>query len=82
METKFRRFARLNQSFDRPLAMFFGGDINAHCQSWYANGDTNEEGLIIDDLACSLGLKQLISEPINFEGNRNPPPPPLYWRLA
>ena len=52
--------------------MFFAGDCNAQCQNWYANGDTNEKGLIIDDLTSSLDLNQLISEPTYLEENRNP----------
>ena len=49
--------------------MFFAG---AHFENWYTNGDTNEEGLNIDDLTSSLDLIQLISKPTNFEENRSP----------
>ena len=52
--------------------MFFTGDFNAHCQNWYMLGDTNSEGVLIDDLTSSLDLNQLVSEPTHFEENNNP----------
>ena len=57
---------------ENPFSMFFAGDFNAHSQSWWTGGDTNEEGRKIDDLFIKLGLFQLISEPTNFEPHRNP----------
>ena len=57
---------------EKPHAMLFPEDFNSHCQNCYANGETNEEGLIIDDVTYSLHLNQSISEPTNSEENRNP----------
>ena len=57
---------------ENPYAMFFTGDFNAHCQNWYLSGDTNSEGLLIDDLTSSLNLDQLVSVPTHFEENNNP----------
>ena len=36
------------------------------------DGDTTPEGVEIDNLITSLGLSQIISEPTNFEPNKNP----------
>ena len=52
--------------------MFFTGDLNAHSQMWWSEGNTTPEGVVIDDLFTSLGLHQLICEPTNFEPNKNP----------
>ena len=57
---------------ENPFAMFYAGDFNAHSQSWWPEGDSNEEGTKIDDLLIKLGLSQLISEPTNFEPHKNP----------
>ena len=35
-------------------------------------GDTTHEGIEIDELFTKLGLFQIISEPTNFEPNKNP----------
>ena len=51
---------------------FFTGDFNGHSQIWWNKGDTNAEGEAIEDLTSFLGLTQLISEPTNFEPNKNP----------
>ena len=48
--------------------MFFTGDFNAHPQFWWPDGDSNPEG----NHFSSLGLSQIISEPTNFEPNKNP----------
>ena len=52
--------------------MFFTGDFNGHSQYWWSDGSSTPEGREIDDLTCRLGLSQLISEPTNFEPNKNP----------
>ena len=57
---------------EKPYASFYVGDFNAHCQNWWPEGNTNAEGVMIDQLASSLGLEQLISDPTNFEPGRNP----------
>ena len=57
---------------EKPHAMFFSGDFNAHSQSWWLDGKNSLEGRRIDDLFSSLGLYQLINEPTNFEPNKNP----------
>ena len=50
----------------KPYAMFFTGDFNAHSQTWYPDGDTNPEGVDLDNLFCDLNLIQIISEPTHF----------------
>ena len=57
---------------ENPFATFFTGDFNAHSQFWWPDGDTTPEGMEIDNLFTSLGLSQIISEPTNFEPNKNP----------
>ena len=57
---------------ENPFATFFIGDFNAHSQSWWPDGDTTPEGIEIENLFTSLGLSQIISEPTNFEPNKNP----------
>ena len=37
----------------------------------WPDGDTTPEGTEIEDLFTSLGLTQVISEPTNFEPNKN-----------
>ena len=63
----------MNIKKENPYAMFFTGDFNAHCQSWYSDGNTNAEGSSIDDLFTSLNLSQIIDEPTHFmRNNCNP----------
>ena len=57
---------------EKPLAMFFTVDFNAHSMSWWPSGNNTPEGTKLDDLFSSLGLHQLINEPTNFEPNKNP----------
>ena len=52
--------------------MFFTGDFNAYSQFWWPDGDSNPEGKEFENLFTSLGLSQIISEPTNFEPNKNP----------
>ena len=61
-----------NIKSENPHAMLFSGDFNGHCQQWWPEGDSNKEGIIIDNLTCNLGLTQLISEPTNFQENSRP----------
>ena len=51
---------------ENPYAMFFTGDFNGHTQAWYPKGDTNTEGILLDNLFSTLNLTQLISEPTHF----------------
>ena len=46
--------------------------ILMHTQLWWPDGDTNPEGTKIEELFPQLGLSQLISEPTNFEPQKNP----------
>ena len=64
----FRNLAS-NISNENPYSMFFTGDFNAHCKSWYPEGDSNAEGFQLDNLFSSLNLSQLISEPTHFFRN-------------
>ena len=57
---------------ENPFATFFAGDFNAHSQLWWPDGDTNPEGMEIENLFTSLSLSQVISEPTNFEPNKSP----------
>ena len=57
---------------ENPFATFFVGDFNTHSQFWWPDGDTNPEGIEIENLFTSLGLSQIIYEPTNFEPNKNP----------
>ena len=57
---------------ENPFTTIFTGDFNAHSQFWWPDGDTTPEGTEIEDLLTSLGLSQVISEPTNFEPNKNP----------
>ena len=61
-----------NISKNRPYACFFAGDFNAHSLSWWPNGDTNAEGLALDNLLTTFDLSQLISEPTYFADNKSP----------
>ena len=40
-------------------------------QVWWPDGDTTAVGMEIEQLLSSLGLSRVISEPINFEPNKN-----------
>ena len=51
---------------ENPYSVFFTGDFNAHCKTWYPEGDSNAEGFHLDNLFSSLNLTQLISEPTHF----------------
>ena len=46
--------------------MFFTGDFNAQSQTWYPDGDSNLEGVDLDNLFSDLNLTQIISEPTHF----------------
>ena len=57
---------------ENPFAAFFTGDFNAHSKYWWTDGDTTPKGSEIEHLLSSLVLSQVISEPTNFEPNKNP----------
>ena len=57
---------------ENPYSMFFTGDFNGHSQLWWQGGNSTAEGIKIEELTNNLGLSQLISEPTNFEPNKNP----------
>ena len=57
---------------ENQYASFFTGDFNGHSQFWWPDGDTTSEGREMENLISSLNLSQLISEPTNFEPNKNP----------
>ena len=57
---------------ENPFSMFFTGDFNGHSQLWWPGGNSTPEGTKIEALTSHLGLSQLISEPTNFEPNKNP----------
>ena len=42
------------------------GDFNAYSSSWWGNNTNNFEGISIENLTSSFGLKQLISEPTHL----------------
>ena len=58
--------------YENPYVMFFTGDFNAHSQNWWPDGNTNNEGIAIDNLSSALDLNQIICEPTNFEEKKNP----------
>ena len=51
---------------EKPYALFFAGDFNGHSQSWWPDGATNPEGVLIENMFSDLNLTQLISEPTHF----------------
>ena len=53
-------------------AVLFTGDFNAHSQLWWTDRITTFEGKEIEHLISSLSFHQVISEPTNFEPNKNP----------
>ena len=59
-------------SSENPYASFYTGDFNAHSQFWWSDGDTTREGKELEDLFNSLDLVQAISEPTNFQPNKQP----------
>ena len=61
-----------NLKAEKPFAMFFTGDFNAHSRTWWPNGDTNLEGRDIDAAFDSLNLSQIMAEPTNVTPNCTP----------
>ena len=51
---------------EKPYATFFTGDFNSHSQSWYPEGDTNAEGVLLENLFSDLNLSQIITVPTHF----------------
>ena len=49
-----------------PYFTLITGDFNARCNRWWENDSNNTEGVSIDNLTPSHGLKQLIAEPTNI----------------
>ena len=39
-----------------PYATFFTGDVNGHTQSWFSGGNTNSEGMKLDECFSNLNL--------------------------
>ena len=54
------------------LQLFFTGDFSAHSQYRWTDGDMTPECSEIEYFLSSLGLSQVVSEPNNFEPNKNP----------
>ena len=50
--------------------MFFVDDLNGHSQIWYPDGDTNAEGVLIDNLFSDQNLSQL-TQPTNLTASRH-----------
>ena len=48
------------------MQSFFVGDLNCHSQALYPDGDTNAEGVLLDDRFSDQNLSQLISEPTHL----------------
>ena len=57
---------------ENPFVMLFAGDFNAHSQSWWPAGDTNNEGIQLVNSFSEFDLTQLISEPTHFREQCNP----------
>ena len=49
-----------------PYFTLITGDFNARCNRWWENDSNNTEGVSIDNLTSSYGLKQLIAEPTHI----------------
>ena len=49
-----------------PYFTLITGDFNARCNRWWENDSNNTEGVSIDNLTSSYGLKQLIGEPTHI----------------
>ena len=49
-----------------PYFTVITGDFNARCNRWWVNDNNNTEGVSIDNLTSSYGLKQLIAEPTHI----------------
>ena len=51
-------------------ATFYSGDFNGHSKAWWPMSGINAQGREIYDLFTSLNLSQIISEPTNFQPNK------------
>ena len=63
--------------YENPYDMFFTGDFNAHLQNWWPDGNTDNEGIAIDNLLSTLDpfcKHEITYCNINF----NMPPVPSY----
>ena len=67
-------FTNLHSSIkkENPYVCFFTGDFNSKSQLWWPDADTSPEETGIENLLTQLGLTQVITEPTNFEPNKNP----------
>ena len=57
---------------ENPYLLVFAGVFNAQSESWWIDGDTNNEGLKLANTFSDLDMTQLISEPTHFRDNCNP----------
>ena len=57
---------------ETPCVSLFVGDLNCHCQQWWPLGDSNKDGIAMENLTSNLDLTQLITEPTNFQENSSP----------
>ena len=55
---------KINQC--NPYFIVITGYFNARCNRWWVNNSNNTEGVSIDNLTSSYGLKQLIAEPTHI----------------
>ena len=69
-----QKFENLYQQIkdEKPYAVFFTGDFNAHSLNWWSQGDSTPEGIQLDNLFSDLNLTQIISEPTHFRENCRP----------
>ena len=61
-----------NIANENPYVVFYTGDFNSHSELCGPGGDTNPEGIKIEEITSNFGLSQLINEPSNFGPNKNP----------
>ena len=61
-----------NIKLENPYLMIIAGDFNAYSESWWIDGDTNNEGFKLAKTFSDLDLTQLISESTHFRYNCNP----------
>ena len=61
-----------NIALENPVCSFILGDFNAKCTNWWSNGTNNSCGLLLNNLMPTYNYSQVINEPTNFEGQKNP----------
>ena len=57
---------------ENPYTVIFTGNFNAHSLNWWSEGDSNQEGIQLDNLFSNLNLSQVISEPTHFREDCRP----------